>query len=356
MDAQLLNRRLARTVAGMVLTIAACGSPDVTSAPAPPPPPPPAAVPTVIGLGLRPAFPVRISVGDFLGVTADLRGVSGERLPLRPGVTYRSSAPDIASVSSDGIVQILSGGEATITASFDTFVSNGVLVVAQVPSGSFRITLAYADDVPARWREALESAARRWEQAVAGELPPVELNTTGGDCPTPPGEPTSPPLHHTERGVHIYVGQSGRFPPGAPQEAIGGPCINRPLPTPTTILGTISLNRAHPAATITSERLRFLAVHEMGHVLGLVGVIQGPQVPWFSSVTGIYRGPMAIEGWRRAFGNAPIEIYERGGAHWGPMLLNDVMLGSLFPEISLVSVGALADLGFPIAWTGVGIY
>jgi hypothetical protein len=217
--------------------------------------------------------------------------------------------------------------------------------------------LIYASDVPQLWRDALEAGARRWEQTVRGELPAVTLNKPAGGCGSIPDEEPSPALSGVERGVIVYVVQSRHFPAGTYAEVVAGPCLQRPLPTPTTIFGYVSINRDKPVALIPAPRLRYLAVHELGHVLGLVGVVQGEQPAWFDLASGRYTGPMAIEGWRRVLGYAPATLFSTSGAHWDPMQIPDVMISSGRSDaISLVSIGALMDLGYPVRWSGAGLY
>jgi hypothetical protein len=138
-------------------------------------------------------------------------------------------------------------------------------------------------------------------------------------------------------------------------EATGGPCLQRPLPYPTTILGRIVLNRDKPVDSFPSERLRHLAVHEMDHALGLVAIVQGPQPPWFDVSTSFYTGTLALEGYRRAFGRTPQHLLVDQGGHWA--FGGDVMSASVDPTgIHAFTIGALMDAGYPAAWYGTGPY
>ena len=237
---------------------------------------------------------------------------------------------------------------------------DSVFVVTYTPSGSYHITLQFAPDVPERWRIALAWAASVWEAAIAGSLPAVQLNSAGADCPTAPDEPTSPPQMGVETGMRLYVGQSGHYPAGTYVEATGGPCVQRPLPAPTTVLGQISLNRDKPVDAIPPERLEYLALHEMGHTLGLVAVVQGTQPDWFDTSKRTYTGSMALEAWRRLFGTLPTALQEQG-AHWNSAPLYDIMgtsgggAGRIAP-VTAVTIGALMDLGYPATWSGAVVF
>jgi hypothetical protein len=156
--------------------------------------------------------------------------------------------------------------------------------------------------------------------------------------------------------VAIYVGLSGRFPRGTTVQAVGGPCVQRALPFPTTVLGTVTINRDIWIGEIPASVLRYLAVHELGHALGLVGVVQGEQPAWWDAAHQRYLGAMAIEGVRRVVGTRPGALYTQG-AHWFAVGVDDVMVtAGPFSRISLVSIGALMDLGYPARWEGAGPY
>ena len=315
----------------------------------------------IAAVQLRPHQLVHIAVGDTLRLFLSAQNARGNVASIRsPDFSMRWSgggAGDVDALllhaaqvpSSDWLVVETKSGA-----------RDSVYVVTYRPEGAFHITLQFADDIPERWRAKLSWAADRWEQTVAGELPAVTLASAGGDCPTVPDEPASPAQTGVETGMRIYIGQSGNYPPGTYVEATGGPCVSRPLPAPTTIIGHIILNRDKPIDGIDDVRLTYLALHEMGHTLGLVGVVQGVQPPWFDRDSGTYTGAMALEGWRRLFGNGPTSLHVDGGAHWKSDPLYDIMSAGgggpgITGPISLATVGALMDLGYPATWSGAGI-
>ncbi len=64
----------------------------------------------------------------------------------------------------------------------------------------------------------------------------------------------------------------------------------------------------------------------------------------------MYKGPLALEGYRREFGASLTELVLPGSAHWP--FAGDVMSTAQLQRISFVSAGGLMDLGYPAAWHG----
>lgn len=337
-----------RTKHALLLFVTACGGVDASG--------PSGSVEAAAVFELRPAHGINITAGDSLLLDLTVRDVHGAQVVLsKPVLRFRVPSP-IAAVGSDGLLRASGAGQGWVSIDVNGVARDSTPIRVIERKGTFRIRVIYASDVPQRWRSAIDSGARRWEETIDGELEPVTLNKPEGGCGSMPDEQPAPALNGIERGVIIWVTYSGHFPPGTYAEAVAGPCMQRPLPFATTIYGYMSLNRDKPVDAIPDFRLRYLGVHELGHVLGLVGVVQGEQPPWFDLQTGRYTGAMALEAWRRRFGVIPEALYSRSGAHWDPMPgVADVMISSgLSGEISTISIGALMDLGYPVRWSGAG--
>ncbi len=216
---------------------------------------------------------------------------------------------------------------------------------------TFHITLLWDEEVPAWWREALTTTARRWEQVIRDTLPPADVATLTDYC----GRYDSPSLAHivagVERGVRIHVTVSNSFPPATYVEATGGVCIHRGLPLPTTVLGNIALNQSWIDIGMRPERLSYVAHHEMGHTLGLVGLVQGFQPPWLQADVGEYRGHLALYGYLVDEGHAVGVLSYANGGHWP---LRELMGTTPSYRIGNVTVGSLMDFGYPAAWYGAG--
>jgi hypothetical protein len=265
--------------------------------------------------------------------------------------SWTSSDPDVVRVESAGTLHAGTAyGSAIVSVRSPAGPTATVRIWVQLPSNAasgYRVTLQFAADVPQGWRDALTIAAATWQARIRGDLPGVAVSAVPkGVCGIPVGEPDPPTLSGVERGTLIYVGQS-RFPT-AQYEAVGGPCVQRDLPRPTTVYGQIWLNRLDPVENIPAGHLAWLVLHEMGHVLGLVAVVQGVQPNWYNQTAGTFTGPLGLEGYRRLSGEA-VSSLPVGSAHHWPFV-GDVMSGQGTSDISTASIGALMDLGYPAFW------
>lgn len=291
-------------------------------------------------------------VGDSLRVDAINALWAGAESPL-PGnrVTFRTSLAGAATVNGQGMLTAVLPGDWWLVALHTGSAPESVLVHARDRAGSFHITVTYNANVSPGWRAQFDSAARIWESVVDGALPEVQMDGLHSVCGLAADEDPAPINTGPERGVRIYIHTTTHMQgTGAYPEAVGGPCIQRALPAPTTLFGIISLNSRAPFEAVLPERRRYGALHEMGHALGLVGVVQGTQPVWFDFETHRYSGPMSLEAWRRSTGTVPRYIPEAGG-HWGSTPRGDVMdnLGTT-NTISWLSLGGLFDLGYPATW------
>lgn len=325
------------------------GSPDVPQpepSPAPPSEPSPS-VPRSITID-GPAV-VGLSPGEERALELRLRDAGFQILDVPFDRTWSADPSARVSVDSAGVVR--AGDELGLGWVFARSgeMRDSVAVWIQPPASQpseFEITLVYADDVPDWARMALEQAAERWEEVVRARLPAVAVASMRSVCTflTPPPETF---FRGMEDGVRLWIQVSHGFPPGTNVGAVGGPCAHRGLPHPTTVLGVISLNADHfpngPPPDLT-----YLAHHEMGHTLGLVGVVQGHQPEWLDVPRQLYRGFLGLHGYFLDAGRTTREL-DMSGGHWP---FEDVM--SRGDRIGRATVGALMDLGYPAAWYGAG--
>lgn len=212
----------------------------------------------------------------------------------------------------------------------------------------FDITFFYGEGVPAWWPLALDQAADRWRQVIRAPLPLVVVAGLADHCGQIPGQP--PELRAgVESGVRILVRVSYALPlTGAPR-ATAGVCANRGLPHPTSVVGLVTLN-GHLLGDGPPGDIAYLAHHEIGHALGLVGTVQGELPAWLDPASGAYRGHLARYG-RQLDGAGEWPTIPISTGHWP---FADLMGDRRAHAISHTTVGALMDLGYPAAWYGSG--
>ena len=308
--------------------------------------------PMIAGISIETSFVVTLSPGEARQLAVVARRSDGNPVDVGVAPTWRSADPNRATVAADGTVRAEGPlGQVWLFADALGF-TDSVSVWVQKPESepsTFEITLVFAEHVPDRWRVALTRAARRWEQVIRAPLPAVDIEPLEDHC----GPDSRRAMQRgIERGVRISVTTSGDFPPGTYVEAVGGPCMHRGLPHPTTALGKIVLNEDKFDESINPFRLGFVAHHEMGHTFGLAGIVQGFQPDWLDPLPGIYTGHLPLFGHFKETGRTVSSFSFANGSHWN---VPDVMGATGSPErISFVSVGSLMDFGYPAAWYGAG--
>ena len=282
---------------------------------------------------------VTLTVGESMLLRLELAG----RIPSGSSATWSTTDASVATVAADGTISGHAYGEALVTAGLDGATAT-VRIWVQLPESqpsTYRITFVFADDVHPAWREAYEWAAQRWSRVIRTSLPAYDL-TGNSFCKFPSG---IPPIAGQETGTRVVVLNS-------PNSNSGGPCVRRAMPRPTTVLGVIEASHG-PSLDLNSPftNVRGTAMHELGHVLGLVGMMN-ETVPWFDPKTSRYTGVFALEGYRRLFGKSvPYVELLPGNWHWRGFI-GELMTQPPSGPITTISVGALMDIGYPAAWYG----
>lgn len=295
---------------------------------------------------------VTLSPGDTLRLPVTLVDSSGAHLDLDVAVDWTSTVVERVEVDADGL---LSAGDRpghawvfVEAAGLRDSVGVWIQPLESDPS-SFRITLYVDPGVPDWWPPALAAAAERWERVIRAELPEVAVASLAEPCESLANGP--PDLRTgTESGVRIYVRVSTALPTNGVPRATGGVCSSRSLPEPTTVVGLVTLN-AYSLGEEPPADLAYLAHHELGHALGLVGAVQGEEPSWLDVMAGEYRGHLALFG-RSLDGAGDVSVFELdSNGHWP---FADLMGTPRAYTISHATVGALMDLGYPAAWYGSG--
>lgn len=292
---------------------------------------------------------ITIEAGASRTLTVEQRDAAGRVVPT-PASSYEwtTDRPEVLAVSAGELRagELYGSAVITVTSPEGLAASVHVWVQPRPRAGALRIKLIFADGVPDFWRRELAEAAGYWMRMMHAALPAVTLNNPSHACGVAPGQPPVPPMLGVETGVRVYVGL-GTFPSRTYVEAVGGPCLQRPLPYPTTLLGAVTVN-PDKFGNIEPDRLRYLAYHEVGHALGLVGVVQGRQPDWFDATHESYRGPFGLEGFRRQTG-VRASVIGVPGAHWP---FREDIMGNVGGNVDAgpATIGGLMDLGYPVRW------
>lgn len=221
------------------------------------------------------------------------------------------------------------------------------------PSGGFTLTLQILGSPAAGVVSAINGAASRWQSAITGDLPDINLNIPAGACGV--GHAA---VSGTVDDVIMFVeivtidGAGGTL-------GSAGPCVTRSGGLP--VLGAIRLDVADVTTLLGNGHLTEVLVHEMGHVLGLgtFWVSRG-HVSGAGGADPLYTSPSGVAQYQALGGTYPggVPVENTGGsgtrdAHWREANLGTEIMtgwinyGSANP-LSRITIGALADLGYVV--------
>ena len=224
--------------------------------------------------------------------------------------------------------------------------------------GGFDITLRYLTSVTDRQREVFETATKRWERIIKGDVPSVTATTR----PIPSAFFGAPPVAEIGETIDDLIIEVVLTPLDGPGKVLGsaGPRLLR-SENRLTLSGLMLFDVADLAFLDQMDLLEDVIVHEMGHVLGIGtlwaerSLIAGPlDLPYFP-------GKMANVHWRAEGGKEFLPIENSGGpgtrfSHWQESSLdNELMTGFLNlgeNPLSRISAGSLRDLGYKVAMVG----
>ena len=220
----------------------------------------------------------------------------------------------------------------------------------------FDIELVFLDDhFTEKHKRTIRYAARRWMSIIREDLPDHTFaNRWSGVCgdqsyAIPSGERIDD-LRIYVIARHLVGGIAGQ----------GGPSVLRTTGLP--VIGCVEFDlESVTSESVSSLGSRNLALHEMGHVLGIGTIwddfIQNPSGdPHFT-------GPLAIAAFNAAGGQdyagAKVPVEHAILGHWrAPVLEGELMVGAdgSGSALSAITIQALADLGWVVDVTQADAY
>jgi hypothetical protein len=309
----------------------------------------------------------------------DQIGVAGTPLPIAPSVrlhdqhgntiagavvTFEVTAGDGSvsggSVTTDdlGVATVGSWtlgpeGPQALTARIDDVVLP--ILARAVPPSSFDVDIVFLSTTSPSRRAAVERAVARWRKVIVGDVPAIVGQIPGDFCGL--GEPAYDGVVDDLRIVVDFRSADG---PGGTL-AYAGPCAIR-VADGLTALGGVVVDQADAASLEEDGQLEAVLVHEIGHILG-IGTLWFDHVVGAGGVDPYYTGPSGLAAFAQVGGGSyvgsPVPVENFGGSgtrdgHWRESALQAELMtgfvesaGTRMP-LSLVSIGALEDLGYVV--------
>ncbi|MDV6373806.1 leishmanolysin-related zinc metalloendopeptidase [Deinococcus arenicola] len=222
----------------------------------------------------------------------------------------------------------------------------------------YNITLKFAPGSSASVVSAMQSAATRWQRVIARGLPSYSANIPAGSCGS------NAAYAGTIDDLLVFTGNTAIDGPGGIL-AQSGPCSIRSASGLTTY-STLVFDTADLSAF--SSQLADIAVHELGHSLGI-----GTLWQQFGLVSGIggtnptYKGVSGLREYRAAGGTlSTVPVENQGGpgtagGHWRETVFKtELMTGYLnsgvLNPLSRMSVGSLQDMGYTVNYGAADAY
>ena len=233
----------------------------------------------------------------------------------------------------------------------------------QIPSGDFDIELVFLDDhFTEPQKQVIRYAARRWMSIIREDLPDYTFSQGwSGECG---GQSFAIPSGERIDDLRIYVSvrelDDVSVYIGGVEELIKPAAQASPRVARETYLSVVGCME-FDVSWGTFNSLLSIALHEIGHVLGIGTVWNESGFLQDSSDDPHFNGPLAIAAFDNAGGRdytgAKVPI-ENDGGHWRtPVLTNELMsLGDSNDRLSAITIQSLADLGYVVDVTQADPY
>lgn len=238
----------------------------------------------------------------------------------------------------------------------DPYLSAGPL--GEQATEAYNITLRFAAGSDASVVNAMNAAASRWQGVITQGLPSVTANIPANACGS------NAAFSGTIDDLLVFTGNKSIDGPGGVL-AQSGPCSVRSSSGLTTY-STLVFDTADLSQF--SSQLADIAVHELGHSLGIgtlwqrFGLVSG-----IGTTNPVYKGTNGVREYR-AFGGtlSTVPVENQGGSgtaggHWRETtfkteLMTGYLNGGVKNPLSRMSVGTLQDMGYAVTYSTADAY
>ena len=215
-------------------------------------------------------------------------------------------------------------------------------------SSDFSITINYNGN-PA-YQQYFDNAAARWAEIIVGDLP--DVNSSNGLIDD----------LLIDASVAAIDGQSGILA----QAGFRG--LRSPTQGGLPYSGVMTFDSADIAGMIANNTFGDVVLHEMGHVLGLSGYMWQQRGLVAAGNIYAYTGANALSAYDSIIASVPtsIPVETQGGSgtagsHWSESVFDKELMTGYSENappmpLSIVTVGALADLGYRVNYAAADLF
>jgi hypothetical protein len=304
------------------------------------------------------------SGGNVVGIPVVFRQIAGSG-----SIKGDTVVTDGNGVAALGDWRLDAAGNSTVEAIVPGFPGPRVEFGATGTLSQFTIDLRFIGTPPADLRDEFVRAATRWMQIIVASLPDATVSLTaggGGQC----NAPQMPAVNQIVDDLIIYASITVIDGPG---KILGsaGPCSERLNGDKFPTTGYMEFDVDDAAVFNETGRFFTIALHEMGHVLG-IGTVWNSRglITGVGGVDPVYTGAGAVTEWPTlgiSYAGTPVPAENEGSGgtrdvHWRESVLDSELMtgyvegpGVTMP-LSRVTVGALADLGYVVDLSGADPY
>lgn len=250
----------------------------------------------------------------------------------------------------------------SLVATSPNFPGQNVHFEARVVSVLYNIETRELVELPPRLRQALDRAIARWMSVLSDHSGMSRAILAPGGC-----GPGSPPIDETITDLMVMIRHGALDGPGGVLAA-AAPCAYHEE-TGLPVISRISFDSADTRQYMNNHWIDLIATHELAHALGFgsiwdrQGLLSGMGTtdPVFVGTAAAREFQSSISG----YSGKLVPLENSGGpgtadGHWrSTVFQREIMTGfvtSMFSPLSRITVGAMEDMGYKVAYEGADPY